>query len=163
MKKNKIIITILVVLVIISFIFLLYALNKPYKKIKNEFVSPPFDETVSIGKPMVVNKELKYTKLNIADIYEVYLCGNIKYENNMVDVYITNVSTNTIWIKLRILDEKGNIIGETGLIKPNEYFKSVKINIEIKNKTKVTLKIMGYEKDTYMSVGTAEAKVYINK
>lgn len=162
MKKTKLVITILVLITIFSFIAMLVALNRPYKKEINTFKKPVFDETAEAGKP-IVNEELKYSLLKISNSIKLYICANLKYENNMVYVYATNVDTNTIWIKVRILDSKRNILGETGIIKPNEYVKSIKLNREIKSKEKVLLKIMEYEIDTYMSLGSIELEAYITK
>ena len=54
---------------------------------------------------------------------------------------------------MRILkDEK--VVGETGLLKPGEYIKEVKLDKSLKKDDEITLKVMGYEPDTYYSAGS---------
>ena len=57
--------------------------------------------------------------------------------------------------RIPLLDEKGNILGETGLIRPGEYVRTLTLNGEVKPGTPVTLKIMAYEPETYHSAGAA--------
>ena len=47
----------------------------------------------------------------------------------------------------------GNIVGETGLVRPGEYVKEVSLSRRIPCGTPVNLKIMGYEPETYKSAG----------
>ena len=56
-------------------------------------------------------------------------------------------------MKLRIFDDKGNVIAETGLIKPNEYLKTVSFDTIPNNNSKIVMKIMTYEPNTYYSGG----------
>ncbi len=57
---------------------------------------------------------------------------------------------------MRILDEHGDILGESGLIRPGEYVRSVKLDRVPKKSTVIALKIMAYEPDTYRSAGSAK-------
>ena len=54
-----------------------------------------------------------------------------------------------------MLDSKGNILGQTGLISPGQYVKSVKFDVLPKDGDEITLKLMGYEPETYYSTGEA--------
>ena len=58
-----------------------------------------------------------------------------------------------MWLKVRILDVGGNILGETGLVRPGEYVQTVALTTIPKPGTPITLKIMAYEPDTYYSMG----------
>ena len=54
-----------------------------------------------------------------------------------------------------MLDGNGNILGETGLIRPGEYVKDVALTENLTAGKKIKLKIMGYEPETYFSAGYA--------
>ena len=60
---------------------------------------------------------------------------------------------NDAWLKLRITDEAGAILAESGLIKPNEYLQKVQFTRTLEAGEKISVKIMGYEPDTYLSAG----------
>lgn len=79
------------------------------------------------------------------------------------DVYFTNSSEQEVWLKLRVLDEDGSIIGETGLIKPGEYVKSVLIDKDVSDGSSIKLKIMAYEPQTYYSAGAVTLNTQIRK
>ena len=82
-------------------------------------------------------------------------------EGSNAAVYLTNPAENEVWLKLRVLDENGNILGETGLIRPGEYVKDVALTENLTAGTKIKLKIMGYEPETYFSAGTVNQKTAV--
>ena len=68
-----------------------------------------------------------------------------------------------MWLKLRVLDQQNRIIGETGLIKPNEYVKTIKFDAAIPSDAKVKLKVMAYQPETYYSEGSIVLNTRIAK
>ena len=95
--------------------------------------------------------------------FKCSICGNVIASGGVADVYFTNSSEQEIWLKLRVLDEDGNIIGETGLVKPGEYVKSVSIDKDISDGSSIKLKIMAYEPETYYSAGAVTLNTKIGK
>ena len=86
------------------------------------------------------------------------ICGKFVADGNTADVFFSNSAENEVWLKLRVFDEQNNIISETGLIKPNEYIKSVKFNRKVLDGEKIKIKVMAYEPETYYS----EASIVLN-
>ncbi len=113
------------------------------------------------GKPDTENIK-GYSEMQAADAYVFGLCGEVTAKDGYVDVYFTSIEGNNAWLKIRILDENENIIAESGLIKPGQYIKSVKLNTEINSAINVTLKVMGYEPETYFSAGAVTLKTTLN-
>lgn len=152
-RLKKALIPILSVLCILSVTIMIIALCNDSKD-EVVFVPPSFDAKTIEGTPEPP-QELGWSEIYQDGMnYKVGICGRIKIDNNEADIYFSNVNTNDVWLKLRIIDEQNNIISETGLIKPNEYIKSVRFNTVPENGEKVKIKIMGYEPDTYYSVGS---------
>ena len=152
-RLKKALIPILSVLCILSVTIMIIALCNDSKD-EVVFVPPSFDAKTIEGTPEPP-QELGWSEIDQDGMnYKVGICGRIKIDNNEADIYFSNVNTNDVWLKLRIIDEQNNIISETGLIKPNEYIKSVRFNTVPENGEKVKIKIMGYEPDTYYSVGS---------
>mgnify|MGYP003319044773 CR=1 FL=1 len=54
---------------------------------------------------------------------------------------------------MRFYNQSGQIVGESGLIKPGEYLKSVSFDNTLSTTEGITLKVMSYEPETYRSVG----------
>ena len=107
--------------------------------------APSFDDPQSVGYMKIYKEKMPYT---------AYVCGKVKISSEgRTDIYFTNPAENTLWMKLRIFDENGKIIGETGLIKPGEYIKTVQLDTIPKNGSKIVMRIMSYEPDTYYSGG----------
>lgn len=146
---------VMVVVVIISSVVV--ANREP----KIEFIPPAFETNAETGMP-VVEDGLGYSEMYKDGMtFSVWMCGEIRQENGAAVVYFTNPESNNAWLKLRIMDEQGNILGESGLIKPGEYVRSVSLNTEIAAGTAVRMKIMGYEPETYNSIGSVSVKTEI--
>lgn len=122
-----------------------------FSKEAKSFTPPPFEEEARQGEPKVL-EELGYSQLNAKE-YEVALCGAPIVQDGKAFLYLTNPDSNKVWLKVRILDESGRILGESGLLKPGEYVEAVKLTAIPKEDTSVQLKIMSYEPETYYSAG----------
>ena len=157
-KTDKIIIIVLCVLCVASICAMVWAISKytgqENEPQKPEFVPPEFEGSAIVGQP-TPPEELGYSELRQDGMgFGVGICGNVIVNDKNADVYFYNCDDNDVWLKLRIIDEKGNIIGETGLLKPSEYVQSVEITEQLQDDDKIKLKIMAYEPETYYSEGS---------
>lgn len=59
-----------------------------------------------------------------------------------------------MWLKVRLLTEDGAVLGESGLLRPGQYVRSVTLTTVPEQTVPVLLKIMAYEPDTYYSAGS---------
>ena len=142
----------LVVVCIIAIIVMAIALifgGRP-----GDFVPPPFDDAAQTGTPLVPSG-IGYGELDAKE-FCFSAAGELTADGGSVDVWLTNPEKNTVWLKVRILDGNGNTLGESGLIRPGEYVRSVKLDAVPKKSVAVTLKIMAYEPETYRSAGAAK-------
>ena len=118
---------------------------------QSEFVPPSFDASAVSGTPDVQDG-LGWQELD-AQAFRVGVCGAVVLEGSQADVWLTNPEGNNVWLKLRILDEDGDVLGETGLIRPGEYVQSVTFDTVPAPGTAISMKLMAYEPETYHSAG----------
>lgn len=123
------------------------------------FAPPPFEHNALQGIPDVPDG-LGWNELN-AQVYKAYICGVVAVDNGRADIWFTNPADNSVWLKLRVYDEHGNIIGETGIIKPGEYVKSIAFTKVPTEGDSISLKLMGYEPETYYSAGSAKLNITV--
>lgn len=117
-----------------------------------QFTPPPFEAAAQTGLPTV--DDPSWNKIFQSGMsFVAYMCGKVTVNNGAADVYFANDEGNNAWLKLRVMDEEGNILAETGLLKPGEYVKTVQFTTVPQNGQKLTMKIMGYEPETYHSIG----------
>lgn len=155
MKNNKLIIPILSVVCIVSLCFMVFVLCRTAPpNTSAEFVPPEFDVNTARGIPEVPEEygwsEIYQDGMN----FRVGINKKIINTNNQADVYLYNNEGNNVWLKLRILDEDGKILGETGLIKPGEYIRTITFTTSVYDGQKVKLKILSYQPETYYSEGS---------
>lgn len=119
---------------------------------KRKFVPPSFEENAIIGMPETADES--WTRIYQEGMsFSVHICGHVVINDGVADLYFANDSENDVWMKLRVLDESDNILAETGLLKPNEYVKSVQVDTAVSS-TVLKFKIMAYEPNTYYSAGS---------
>lgn len=56
-------------------------------------------------------------------------------------------------LKLRILDSNDEILGESGLIKPDEYIVGVSLSQDLSTSVPIRLLIMAYQPESYHNAG----------
>lgn len=158
MKKNKITIVLSTILIILISIIIFLLININNKK---QFKKPEFaNAATSIPEKL----EYKEKAIKVSEGYSLYIDPIPKLDQNAnLSINLVSLEENKIWIKVRILNAKEEIIGETGLIKPGEYLEKVQINQQLSKNDQITYKIMGYEKDTYRSAGTISLNTRIGE
>lgn len=144
----------------LSLIVMVLALANP-KQVRLEFSPPPFEENAVVGMPNVP-ENLGWTPVNTPN-FSASVCGFIVPADEAADVWLYNSAENAVWLKLRILDADGHILGETGLLKPGEYVRSVTLTNKPQPGTQIALKLMAYEPQTYHSEGSASLKTVISE
>ena len=123
------------------------------KEEEPQFVPPSFDAAAVAGTPTVPDG-LGYSELDAKGVYRFSVCGEVKVVDEKADVWFTSPAENTVWLKLRVQNKQtGEILGETGLIKPGEYVQSISFFSAPKKGTAIVLRVMSYEPDTYYSRG----------
>ena len=126
---------------------------------KAPFVPPEFDAEATEGVPDISEPATDTYRPDYQKIYKdgmtfsAYGCGEVNISDGKADIYFTNPEENTLWMKLRVFDEQGNVIAETGLIKPYEYLMTITFDTIPEDGTKIMMKIMTYEPETYYSGG----------
>lgn len=161
-QKKNYILPLAAVLCIVSLVLMVFALTRQdTQTVMGEFTPPPFDSSAVVGSPAVPDN-LGWQELD-AQAYKVGICGKVIPDGNTADVWLTNPVSNTVWLKVRVLDEKGNTLGETGLIKPGEYVQSVALDTVPKTGKPIVLKIMAYQPDTYYSEGAVSLNTTISE
>lgn len=137
-----------------AFLIMVAALAGPQKAEQRAFVPPAFEKHAQGGTPHVPEGLGYSAPFQEGMAYRFAVCGNVTMEGNQALVYLTNPAENEAWIKLRIFDKSGNMLGETGLLKPGQYVQYVELNTALLPGTPVRLKIMGYEPEIYTSAGS---------
>ncbi len=146
-------ILILGVLCVILVVVMIVVLIVPKKSEPAPFMPPSFDENAIAGTPDVP-EGLGYSILERENMsFRVGVCGIVNAREYSADIYLTNPQDNNVWLKLRIYDEKGTVLGETGVIKPGEYVKSITFETVPQRDDTIVMKIMSYEAETYHSMG----------
>ena len=161
-QKNNYILPLAAVLCVLSLAMMVFALTRQEVQTEmGEFTPPPFDIAAVIGTPTIPDG-LGWQELD-AKFYKVGICGKFITKGTTANVWLTNPESNTVWLKVRVLDEKGNTLGETGIIKPGEYVQTVKLDRVPKVGTPIVLKIMAYQPDTYYSEGAVSLNTKIGE
>ena len=161
-QKKNYILPLAAVLCVLSLAVMVFALTRQEVQTEiGEFTPPPFDSSAVVGFP-AVSDGLGWQELD-AKVYKVGVCGKFIPKGNTADVWLTNPESNTVWLKVRVLDEKGNTLGETGLVRPGEYVQSVELDTVPKTGTPIVLKIMAYQPDTYYSEGAVSLNTTISE
>jgi len=146
--KKRVICLVLAVLSVLCVALVGCAEEKP------QFVPPAFDANAVAGEHHVAEGTNGYSVLDARGVYKVGVCGVVKAVDNKADVWFTNPAENTVWLKLRVQNKQtGEILGETGLIKPGEYVRSLAFTKTPPVGAAITLRVMSYEPDTYYSKG----------
>lgn len=161
-RKKNFILPLAAVLCVLSLIGMIFALTRQDTRAETgEFVPPPFDPGAVVGTPTVPDG-LGWQMLD-AKAYQVGICGKIIPHGHTTDIWLSNPQGNSVWLKVRVLNEKGNLLGETGLIKPGEYLRSITLDSAAKAGEPIVLKIMAYQPDTYYSEGAVSFHTTIGK
>ena len=153
-KKNGRTVLILGAVLAVLAVIMIVALCLP-KSATADFTPPPFEENAETGVPEVPEGLGYSAPYKEGMAYRFSVCGNVTAEGENAVVYLTNPAENSVWLKLRVLDENGKTLGETGLLRPGEYVRCVTFSSVPSAGAKVKLKIMGYEPETYQSAGSA--------
>ncbi|MBQ8404508.1 MAG: hypothetical protein IJX55_08825 [Clostridia bacterium] len=128
-----------------------------------EFTPPPFDADAVAGTPSVPDGFGYGEFWQEGMTYRFSVCGNVTADGTEATLYFTNSEGNEVWLKLRVLDKGGKILGETGLIKPGEYVEKVTLSGTFEAGTEIVLKVMGYEPETYYSAGSVSLRTKIGE
>ncbi len=116
------------------------------------FTPPPFDPAARSGTPDVP-EGLGYGELD-ATAFRFSAAGVLTADNGGADLWLTNPADSPVWLKARILDTDGALLGESGLLRPGEYVRTVALDRIPAQTGPVTVKVMAYEPGTYYSAGS---------
>ena len=161
MKATNKVLTLTAVLCVLAVVVMLLSLTLGHRQVRQPFTPPPFDPEARAGTP-TVPEALGWTTLD-AQVFRVSVCGVIVPTEDRADIWLTNPPENRVWLKLRLFDQAGNLLGETGLIRPGEYVQSVTLRTVPAGGTGVVLKIMAYEPETYHSAGAVSLNTVISQ
>lgn len=160
-KQQKIIVSALAGLLLVALAVIVVLLCNPTNRTA-EFVPPEFEKDALSGMPTDVPNELNYGAPNTQNEFDFLLCGTPALtDDGRLQIYFTSPLTNNVWLLLRIYDVNGDLIGESGLLRPGEYVENVELYAALKKGSDVRIKVLSYEMDTYYSKGTAQGMLNV--
>lgn len=121
------------------------------------FVPPPFEASTVSGAPDVEVAE-DYGTLELSANIAVSMYSSPMVTDGKALMCFASAAGNRAWVRLRIMDETGGVLGETGLLKPGEYVEYVSLEKAPASSVAIA-RILTYEPDTYYSMGSADAEI----
>ena len=118
-------------------------------------LSPPeFEADAQQGLP-APDESLGFSSVTAPAGFSVGLCGAMyQQQDGSLIIYLTNPETNDVNIRCQIKNEDGDLLYESGVLKPNEYLERLYPVTKLKNEAlEIQVLIYGYEPDTWYSKG----------
>ena len=159
-KLEKILLLSFSAVVVILLAVLLLRPEKKPEVVVGEFTPPPFEPAAVAGVPDLTTDD-GFGTLALTPEMAVSMCASPVVENGQAQVFFTSPDSNTAWIRLRLLDAKGNLLGETGVLRPGEYVEFVSLTF-LPKKAEVVARILTYEPETWYSLGSANAQLMLD-
>ena len=160
LQKNILAFMALLLVVLLMVVFCVYQNRQP-ETIVGDFVAPTFDPSATTGTPENLDAARAYNSLELKENAVIALCANIVVEINAAQVYLTSQEGNQGWIKIKLMDEEGNLLGQSGLIRPGEYIPAVQLDSVPEESGLIVAKVLIYEPDTYLSLGSASIQAML--
>ena len=113
------------------------------------FTPPPFDTSAQARIP----EEIPGFQMLDAQAFQAGLLVSPIPDGAQLQVYFANPAENTCNLRLRVLDEAGNVLGQSGLLRPGEFLPSVTLESMPPAGATLIFKLMAYEPETYHSAG----------
>lgn len=151
MSKRQIVILIAGALIVAA-VWVAAALVMNNRKSPGGFTPPPFEEAAEEGMPEL--DDSRFQVFDFAGVFSAGLLPDPELKDGKADIYLSSPSTNTVWMKCKLLDEDGKLLGETGVIRPGTYVKSVIITRQPGQDVPITYRVISYEPETYYSEGS---------
>ena len=142
------------VVAIAAMIVILSVTGKPQM---GEFTPPPFDENAVAGDVPLTTEEKLLLSWDVqvpqGATYRTGIAGMVNVTDGKATVWLQNLATNTVNLKVRITNAAKEVVGESGLVKPGEYLRDVALTKEVAADEQLTIRVMSYEPETYRSEG----------
>lgn len=138
--------------------------NREPEYVVGDFTPPAFAENAVDGVPIPAQVDgLPYGTLKLSEEISLAMVSDLTVnENGEVEIWLTAPAANKGWVALRIMDDEGNVLGESGVLKPGQYIKTMGLD-QVPPKGGIVLaKILTYEPDTWYSMGSATAQIMLN-
>lgn len=149
---------ILAVCCLVSLIWMVWVLVRPASE-TGTFTPPPFEESARTAELA----DLSFTEENRIQAGDLIVyAGMSSLKGEVLDLPVWNSPESKAWIRIRILDEQGNTLGETGVLKPSETVDQISLSSPAAS-GKMIIQIMGYEPETYHSAGSIRLSVDLNQ
>jgi len=164
-KIEKIILSALTLTAAVLAVLLLVRTNDAPEDLPNpqptvgQFVPPPFDPTAVVGTPVIQSPD-SYGTLELGDAATVSLYSTPVVRDGKAAVYFAAHESSAAWVRLRLMDEQGSILGQTDLVKPGEYVQYITLARAVSSPHAVA-KILTYEPETYYSLGSATVNLQL--
>ena len=161
-KAQKVILWVMAaILAVMTFAVIYLAAAGKRPVVRGEFVPPEFEAAAVAGIPSGMDAASCYSRLVLNEDTAVSMCANLYIENSSALVFLTADARNAGWIRIKILDAGGSVLGQSGLLRPGEYVRALALDRIPEAGTMLTVKILIYEPDTYLSLGSANAQVRV--
>lgn len=119
------------------------------------FQPPAFDPTAQAGTPTVA-EEYQWTPVEVSEGYTVSLCARPTVEGDQAVVYFTSPQDNQVWVKLQLLTQAGELLGESGVVRNGAYVERVTLTQPVTQDTPVVMQVVAYTPETWYSGGTVQ-------
>lgn len=158
-KAQKITVSIFAALLIIAIIAIIAVAGADKSPTVLDFVPPPFDENVKTGIPDPLPDS--FGTLSISPELVVGLCAlpKINDEEMQIGIFLTSHADNYCNIRLLVYAENGELLGESGLIKPGDHLPALELSSIPESGKPLRAVILSFEPDTYYSMGSAEVEI----
>ncbi len=157
-KGQKRIVAALALLLLLVLIGLLIALLTRDPVI-GEFTPPAFEENAKTEFSAPIDAAAAYKPFQIPSEFTGALCANVYVADGKAKLYFTSFADNAVWARAVLYNENGKMLGECGLIKPGEHIEAITLSDIPKSNTKISVKVLLYEPDTYFSRGSCSITV----
>lgn len=154
-RTQKIILAVLALCVAAAAVLLA---SRSRESVTADFTPPPFEKNALPGEPE--NVGAGWGTLTLGEELAVSLYSAPAVSGGRAEVCFAAHEDNTAWVMQRVTDEKGNTLGETGLLRPGEYVRYVELSSVPKN-GRARVRILCYEPGTYYSLGSADASILL--
>ena len=158
-RKNRAAVLVLVVACILSVVGMTIALRMTAP---TSFEPPPFESGAQTGMPEPAEGS-RYTVLNEEGLnFTVGFCASascsVSDAGAELALCFASPVTNLVWMKARITDGEGTLLGETGILCPGQYVEYVQLT-HIPADHALYVRVMTYEPETYYSNGAVTVVV----